>query len=404
MDQFKLVMKTHFFQGTYFKRLVSFPCLFMLFLISACSDRNSEPDAPSSSKQLPLTATDLSGNQQPESENSSEHKSVMLRAESLPYITVQKVIPEALGAVISAPARVDFQAKAISTAGTVVAGRITKIHVQVGDRIKAGVALATLSSVEAAQMRSDFAHAEAELARAEDRYRRQLAMQRTGVGLEVERVEAETQLKQARTELERSRDFLHLLGNGVAGEVTVRAPMDSMVLKAHVSVGAAVGTGSPLFDLGEPSAAWIVADVFERDLPLVEKGAKVTIELASLPDPIHGHVVAESAAIQSDLRRAAVFIESDDPKIAFRPGMYARVSIEVSGPDRIVLPTSAILIKDGKKTIVYVEKATGVFEPRNVQVSQAREGMTPVLKGLSGGERVVVSGALLIDGEAAMLL
>jgi cobalt-zinc-cadmium efflux system membrane fusion protein len=84
--------------------------------------------------------------------------------------------------------------------------------------------------------------------------------------------------------------------------------------------------------------------------------------------------------------------------------MYARASIQAAGPRRIVLPTTAVLVKDGKQTIVYVETADGVFEPRNVMVGQAREGMTPVLEGLSGGERVVVSGALLLDAEAAMLL
>jgi cobalt-zinc-cadmium efflux system membrane fusion protein len=335
---------------------------------------------------------------------SPENKSVTLRTESLPYIKVQEVKAESLASVISAPARVDFRAQAISSTGTVVSGRITKIYVQVGDRIKAGALLATLSSVEATQMRSDYARAKAELGRAEDRYRRQLEMQRAGVGLEIERVEAATQLKEARTDLGRSRDFLHLLGRGIADEVTVRAPFDSMVLKAYVSVGAAVGNDSPLFDLGEPSAAWIVADVFERDLALVEKGAKAVIELASLPDPIHGHVVAESAAIQSDLRRAAVFIEADDAKVALRPGMYARAFIETTGPGHIFLPASAILIRDGKTTLVYIEKSTRVFEPRVVQVGQAREGLIPILKGLSGGERVVVSGALLIDGEAAMLL
>jgi membrane fusion protein, heavy metal efflux system len=383
-------------------RILNFFCFTGLLLVSACGHQASETAAQSLSK--PPAVSDKAGDLQADDATTSAKQTVTLRPESLPYITVRGVSAEVHGGVISAPARVEFQARAISTAGTLVPGRITKVHVQVGDRIKAGAALATLSSVEAASMRSDFARAEAELARAGDRYRRQLAMQRAGVGLEVERVEAETQLKQASTELERSRGFLRLLGNGIADEVTIRAPMDSTVLKAHVSVGAAVNSGSPLFDLGEPSAAWIVADVFERDLPLVEKGAKVTIELATLPDPIHGHVVAESAAIQSDLRRASVFIVPDDSKIPLRPGMYARASIEASGPGRIVLPTSAILIRDGKKNIVYVEKATGVFEPRAVQIGQAREGMTPVLKGLSDGERVVVSGALLIDSEAAMLL
>jgi len=401
MDPFDLDMKTHFSRDAYFKKLASFPCFFILLLVTACGGDGgeSEPD------KSPVTAKALPGKPQQQSSDSSANKAITLRPESLPYIKVQEVKAESLGGVISAPARVDFRAQAISTTGTVVEGRITKIYVQVGDRIKAGAPLATLSSVQATQMRSDYARAEAELARAEDRYRRQLEMQRTGVGLEIERVEAETQLKQARTELDRSRDFLHLLGSGAADEVTVRAPFDSMVLKAYVSVGAAVGNDTPLFDLGEPTAAWIVADVFERDLALVEKGAKAVIELASLPDPIHGHVVAESAAIQSDLRRAAVFIEPDkDTKVALRPGMYARASIETAGPGHIFLPASAILIRDGKTTLVYVEKSTGVFEPRVVQVGQAREGLIPVLKGLSGGERVVVGGALLIDGEAAMLL
>ncbi|MEW6039763.1 MAG: efflux RND transporter periplasmic adaptor subunit [Pseudomonadota bacterium] len=361
--------------------------------VSGCGPTDSTSPAPSAPEPLP--SPDARGN---------PRRTVSLRAESLPYITVQEIHPEAFAGTISAPARVDFRTKAISTAGTVVAGRVTKIHVQIGDRIKAGDPLATLVSGDAAQMRSDFARAEAELARADDRLRRQRQMERAGVGLEVERMEAETEFKQARTEFERSRDFLKLLGEGTAGEVTVRAPMDSMVLRADVSVGASVGSGAPLFELGEPAAAWIVADVFEKDLLLVEKGAKAVIELASLPNAIHGHVVGESAAIQTEFRRGSVFIEPDDPRTPLKPGMYARVTIEASAPSRIILPTTAILIRDGKETVVYVEVSPGTFEARSVQVGQSREGMTPVLQGLAGGERVVVKGALLLDGEAAMLL
>lgn len=371
---------------------IVFLLTFLVSLAAAgCGDRSAQDPQ--------LSAPNLSLPSEPAGEGI-----VILRPESLPYITVREVQPEAAVSTVTAPARVDFRAQAVSTAGTVVAGRVNKVFVQVGDRVKAGAPLATLMSNDAAQMRADHTRAAAELARAQDQLNRQLAMQRAGVGLDIERVEAETQLKQARAEFERSRDFLHLLGDGSAGEVSVRAPIDSTVLKAHVTTGAAVEQGAPLFDLGEPSAAWIVADVFEKDLLLVEKGAKAVIELASLPDPIRGHVVGESAAIQTELRRGSVFIVADNPKIPLRPGMYARVSIEASSPSRIMLPTSAVLIKDGRETVVYVEIAPGRFRATPIHVGQARDGLTPVLKGLSGGERVVVSGALLIDGEASMLL
>ncbi|QJD30322.1 efflux RND transporter periplasmic adaptor subunit [Methylococcus geothermalis] len=368
--------------------------VFGFLCLAACEQNGIEPIERS--RPSPSSPADLRKHPGP--------VTVSLRPESLPYLTIQAIHPDAFDASISAPARVDFRTQAVSAAGTIVPGRVTKVHAQIGERIRAGAPLATLVSADAAQMRSDFSRAEAELSRAEDRRRRQEEMARRGVGLEVERMEAETEYRQARTEYERSRDLLHLIGDGRGGEVVVRAPMDSVVLKAHVSVGAAVGPGSPLFDLGEPSAAWIVADVFENDLLLVEVGAKASIELASLPNAISGHVVAESAAIQNELRRASVFIEPDDPAVPLRPGMYARVSITVSEPGRIVLPTSAVLIKDGRETFVYVEKEPGIFEARPVRAGQSRAGMTPILQGLSGGERVVVKGALLLDGEAAMLL
>jgi cobalt-zinc-cadmium efflux system membrane fusion protein len=381
------------------------PILFLLFgflLLSACGQPGPDPSGDHPEDRIASAAPGAPGHSRAEA--AKPRRGITLRPESLAYIKVKTINPEAFAGAVSAPGRVDFRAKAISTAGTVVAGRVSKIHVQIGDRVKAGDPLVTLASAEAAQMRSDFARAKVELARAEYRYRRQEEMRRAGVGLEIERMEAESQLSQDRADFERARDALRLLGDGVAEEVIVRAPMNATVLRAHVAAGAAVAAGSALFDLGEPSSLWIVADVFERDLLLVEKGAKVTISLASSPQPITGHVVAESAAIEAEMRRAQVFIEPDDPKAPLRPGMYARVSIQAASPSSIVLPTEAVLIRDGKQTLVYVETAEGVFEPRNVLVGQAREGMTPVLEGLKGGERVVISGALLIDAEAAMLL
>lgn len=368
--------------------------LVLSFGFAGCSEHAAGP---------PEDAPALSDSAAPAAANHG-HRVIRARPESLPHIQVETITPQRFASVISAPARVDFRAKAVSSAGTVVAGRVSKVHVQIGDRVRAGAPLATIASVEAAQMRADYDRAKAELSHAEDRYRRQLEMQRTGVGLDVERMEAQTQLSEARADFARSRDYLRLLGEGQAETVTLRAPADSTVLRTHVSVGMAVAAGAALFDLGEPSALWVVADVFEKDLLVVEKGAEVSIHIGSLQQPVPGRVVAESAALQAGMRRAEVFIEPTGMQPALRPGMYARAYIQAAGPKRIVLPTSAVLIKDGRHSIVYVESEPGVFQERPVLVGPARDGMAPVIEGLSGGERVVISGALLLDAEAALLL
>jgi cobalt-zinc-cadmium efflux system membrane fusion protein len=375
-----------------------------VFLLNGCTEPTTGETERKQSSPVSTESVKPSQAEFSDFQNTDKQKTLSIPIESRTYITVATVSPQTFTVTVQAPSRVEFRAKALSTVGAVVAGRLGKINVQVGDHVKAGTALATLESTEAAQMRADVARAKAELQRAEDRTKRQAIMKKSGVGLEMERAEADVQLWQARADYERSKQAAQLLGNDTGQSVVLRAPIDGVVLRVNASIGAAVEAGAVLFELGEPGALWIVADVFDNDLALIEKGAKATLQINALPEPVSGHVAAVSAAMQTDLRRGAVYIELDDTNVTLKPGMFARASIEAAGPRRIVLPTTAVLIKDKKQTLVYVETPEGLFEPRNVVIGQARDGQVPMLEGLGEGDRVVVSGALLLDSAAAMLL
>ncbi len=70
----------------------------------------------------------------------------------------------------------------------------------------------------------------------------------------------------------------------------------------------------------------------------------------------------------------------------------------------LTLPVNAVLIKDGKDPVVYVQKDPLTFVRRRVVVAQPVEGRVQIVSGLSPGEKVVVRGALLLDGSADQLL
>ena len=220
----------------------------------------------------------------------------------------------------------------------------------------------------------------------------------------MEKFKAEMHLKEAKAEFDRASQAVTFLGEGTGETVIIRAPIDGTVLRIKATVGAMVQPGENLIELGDPAALWVVADVFERDLPLVREGAEATVELATISSPIRGRVVAIGAALETELRRAPVYIELKDRGLALRPGMYARVTLSGAHAERILLPVAAVLIKDGKRTIVYVENDDSTFQSREVVVGQSIEGRVPVIEGLAPGERVVVRGALLLDGEAEQLL
>lgn len=330
---------------------------------------------------------------------------VQIPPASRQYITVEAVDSQTSNAVVQAPGRVAFRDKAISSVGAPIPGRILQTHVQAGDRVRAGNPLVTLSSPGAAAARAELAHARVEMQSAKELVKRQSDMLQQGVGLEFEKFEADMRLKGAQAELERASKVVASLGEGTGETVTIRAPIDGTVLQRTATVGATVDPGGqPLVEIGDPSALWVIADVFERDLPLVRAGAEATVKLASVPNPAHGRVVAVGAAVEAELRRAPVYIAIEEQGLSLRPGMYARVTISATSSQGVMVPVTAVLIKDGKRNIVYVENGDGAFVPRDVILGRSVEDRVQVISGITTGERVVVRGALLLDGTAEQLL
>ena len=87
-----------------------------------------------------------------------------------------------------------------------------------------------------------------------------------------------------------------------------------------------------------------------------------------------------------------------------RPACWRKSPFVSATESEISLPVSAVLIKDGKRRVVYVEKPDGTFEARDVETGRNRDGRVVILKGLTAGERVVVRGALLLDTQAEQML
>lgn len=87
-----------------------------------------------------------------------------------------------------------------------------------------------------------------------------------------------------------------------------------------------------------------------------------------------------------------------------RAGMLAQVFLRVAGEQGLSVPVAAVLIKDGKRRVVYVERSDGTFEARDVQTGRNSDGRVVILQGLKAGERIVVRGGLLLDTQAEQLL
>ena len=330
---------------------------------------------------------------------------VRLEPGSRAYVGTTRVVLGADTPVVRAPARLAFRDGAVAQVNMPVAGRVTAVHVKTGDKVAVGTPLLTLSSPEAAAARASAAGARAEHDVAITELARQDKMAAGGVGVESERAAAAARLRQTEVELARAQTTSALLGGGGGSTVVLVSPIEGIVISRRATVGSvAQPGGDPLIELGNPSSLWVIADVFERDLGQVKEGAAVAVELSTRATPVAGHVISVGQALTGSLRTAPVYIalDADDPGV--RAGMFARAAISLPAGQSIVLPSEAVLIKDGKTTLVYVKKAEGVFAPRPVEIGSSIAGKVQILSGIAAGDEVVTKGALLLDGAAEQLL
>ena len=332
-------------------------------------------------------------------------RSVQVSAAQKQFIIVEPAGAAQAGEVLALPGRVTFRPQAQSAVGAAVSGRVSAVLVRAGEVVKSGAPLLTIDSADAAATRAALEQSSTRLASAENLYKRQVEMMARGVGLEIDRQEAEARLKEARAEHERARTTAGMIGAGKGIRYTVRAPADGVVAAIRVAVGAAVAPGGEaLLELGDPNRLQVVAQVPEGDLRRIAAGQEAEVELAALALRVPARVENFSPRVDPESRRAQLFLALVKRTEGLRAGMLAQVSLRVAAEDGISVPVAAVLIKDGKRRVVYVERADGAFEAREVQTGRNRDGRVVILQGLKAGERIVVRGGLLLDTQAEQLL
>jgi Cu(I)/Ag(I) efflux system membrane fusion protein len=92
-------------------------------------------------------------------------------------------------------------------------------------------------------------------------------------------------------------------------------------------------------------------------------------------------------------------VELANPDLALRPGMHATLEFESPGIVTLSIPRAAALVT-GKRTLVFLKRPDGRFEPREVTLGAATDERYEVLAGLAVGDTVVASGTFLLDAES----
>jgi Cu(I)/Ag(I) efflux system membrane fusion protein len=179
------------------------------------------------------------------------------------------------------------------------------------------------------------------------------------------------------------------------------APQDGEIVERAAVNGMRAAPGDVLFRISDHQVVWVLVDVAERDLSLIEVGQKAGVRLRAYPDRVfNGKVALIYPHLMAATRTAQVRIELPNPDEVLRPDMYADVEIATGADTPVVTVSSSAVIDSGERQIVLLDKGGGRFEPRAVKLGRRGDGRIEIREGLAENDKVVVSANFLIDAES----
>lgn len=267
-------------------------------------------------------------------------------------------------------------------------GRVVELRADLGDKVKKGATLARIApenySYRKAQADAELAAAEADLSRIDSLVQKDMATKQ-------QFDEAKRRAGTARANADLTRKQL--------SDTTLRAPFDGTVARRMVNAGEYVRSGTAAFQIVQTSPLKLKLEVSEKYVGDVKVGDVVEAECDALPGKkLAGTVVRVGPAVAADTRSFPVEARFDNADEAVKPGTFARATIttETRTPT-VLVPETAVTLFAGTPRVFVVDG--GAVHERTVELAGRHQGRAMVVKGLSQGDTVAVSGVdALSDG------
>ena len=306
----------------------------------------------------------------------------------LANVQVETVALRPLGEEITLAAMLTENKDTLSTVTARIPGRIERLLVRnVGEFVRAGQPIYEIYSEELSASQRDFLIAS----------QKQKVLKDTDINFK-QLVEAAKNklllwgMSDAQiAELEKSEQ--------PNNKLTVNSKYAGVVSEVLAEEGSYLNEGSTVLKLSDLSMLWAEAQLYVTELPFLNQTKEALVEIPYYADRIiTGRVNFVNPELQPSSKIVTIRVDIPNSKRDYQPGMQAFITLKGKVKNTIAVPTNA-LIQDTKGVTVWLENTDGAFESRMVSVGMTNKDYTEITEGLKAGEKVVVSGAYLLNSE-----
>ena len=261
------------------------------------------------------------------------------------------------------------------------ARRISRLLVDVGDRVKAGQIVAEMDNSSLAQLKAQYENNKAQFERTDELYK---------FG-----GESKANWEAIKTAYEVSKfSYENMLEN-----TTLRSPITGVITARNYDNGDMVG-GMPIFVVQRINPVKIMINVSESLYTNLKRGMPVEVEFDALPDQNFTAKVSRiTPSVDASTRTFPVELAMVNDHEIVKPGMYARATLNYGTRESVVVPDQAVvkLMGSGDRFVYVYEN--GKVKYQKVELGRRFDNKYEILSGVESGAQVVIAGqSALKDG------
>ncbi|BCA54512.1 RND transporter [Nitrospira sp. KM1] len=358
--------------------------------VSSCNERGAESTAtPSHDSSRPTDRVGI-------------FRQIQAPGAVLDRIKTEPASLQKVAQSMTAPGEIALDLKHVAKISSRIEGQVQIIHVQLGDRVRAGQPLLEIESLRLDELVQEYlvTKAQADVAastyrRTENLWKERIVSERQLVehrGVFLESTARHQHVREKLINMGMSSQELRELEHGSHQEghkYIIKSPIQGTVIEQNVVRGQGVAPGNELFEIVNTDRVWVFANLPIEQARQFKEGDQATI-IPKGGESVVAPLTYLSPVADEQTRTVKVRFEVSNLNERLKPHEFVEVKLAVKGSPTLAVPVSALASIDKSRGVFVQEGANYHF----VVVDTGREGdgWIEISKGLTAGDQVVTQG------------
>lgn len=333
--------------------------LVAFFAFNACTNNHKEGDGHNHGTEAETT-TD-------EHEEEEEENVAVLTDEQMKAVGIEigSIEQKQLSATLKANGALRVPNSNKANATSLFGGVIKSLNVEIGDFVRKGQVIATISNPQFIQLQEEYLSINSRIEFAEQEVARQRELNEGNAGAKKNLQSATTELNTLRTRKASLQQQIQMMGinpaslsnSNLKSSLVVTSPISGTVSNVFAKIGSYVDVSSPIAEIIENTALHLDLQVYEKDIPLIKIGQKIDFVVTNNPNKTYSaEVYSIGSSFSGESKTIAVHSKITGDKAGLIDGMSITGMVSLDDVLSTAVPNDAIVNADGKYYIFLVKE------------------------------------------------